>query len=183
MVNTTSNMSNESNIVNIPFKFFSQDPRIEFDDLNGLTYYYDIDLLNNIDNFTNNVYYNIKRDFGVSKFEVIPNYHSEHGLDLKQYMMNRYENYKIVNIGQVISDDRGFYVRPISLTEEDISTLKEIHQRILETQTCPVCLDRVTDNRQYFNCQHEICGRCFFNWNSRMYSEYRETTCPICRGT
>ncbi len=174
-------MSDASSVFNIPFKLIVNDSSIP-EDLNGLTYYYDVDFSNNIHNFMNNINYNIKRDFGLSTFELIPHQFSEYGLDIKQHLMNIYStDYERVNVGQVITSDTGFYVRPISLTEADISSLEQIQLQISNYDNCPVCFMRQRLER-HFACEHEFCYHCFASWNSRMEQEERPTTCPICRG-
>ena len=148
-----------------------------------MTYYYDVDFSNNIHNLMNNINYNIKCDFGLSKFELIPHQFGEDGLDIKQHMINQYSsNYERVSIGEVITSDTGFYVRPVSVTEEDMNLIREIQERILYYQTCPVCFTR-RHMWRHFACEHEICYHCYISWNSRMEREERATTCPICRGT
>lgn len=175
-----SDISN--NIINIPFKFFSDDCRIEVNVMNGMTVYYDVDLSHNIHELMNNIKYNIKRDFGISTFELVQYQFGEFGQDFKQYLMSQYDNYHDIEVGKVITNETGFYVRPISLTNEDFETLKEIHDRLIETQTCPVCFTRGYPLSRNFACVHEICAHCYVNWNARMEAEGRVTTCPICRG-
>lgn len=176
-------MSDISNIINVPFKFFSDDYRLEVNVLNELTFYYDIDLCHNIHEFMCNISYNIKRDFGISTFELVPHQFGEFGQDLKQYLMYEYDNYEDINIGQVITNETGFYVRPISLTNEDLESLKQIYERLIESQTCPVCFTRGYSQSRYFTCIHEICAHCYVSWNARMEAENGVTTCPICRAT
>lgn len=174
-------MSNINNI-NIPFKFFSKDLPIELNLLNGMTFSYDINLSHNVREFMNNINYSIKRDFGISTFELILHNFGEFGQDLKQYLMSKYDNYEDINIGEITTNQTGFYVRPITLTDEDLESLKQIHDRLIETETCPVCFTRGIGISRYFDCIHEICGDCYDNWNSYMEVENRSTTCPICRG-
>jgi hypothetical protein len=151
-------------------------------ELNGLTFHYDVDFSNNIHDFMNNLNYNIKCDFGLSTFEIIPRHLGENGLDLKQHLMNQHgNNYEFISIGQFIENDAGFYIRPISLTNEDIESMREIEERLIHSRTCPICITRNYNMSRYFNCEHEICSYCFANWNSRMVQENRQVTCPLCR--
>jgi len=173
-----------SELVNIPFKLFIENisscERVS--NLNGLTYNYDVLCSNNINNFINNFNYKIKTDFGISRFELVPHFLGEKGQDIKQYLMSIYrDNYEDIPIGHVIDKNIGFYVRPISLTEQDIIALREIQE--LSIQSCPVCFGslEISRNHRHFRCQHEMCVSCFENWNSRRQLEGRETTCPICR--
>lgn len=174
-------MSDASSVFNVSFKLVVNDSSIPVG-LNGLTFHYDIDFSNNIHNFMNNINYNIKQDFGLSTFEVIPHQFGENGQDIKQYLMKTYEeNYERIKLNEVISADTGFYVRPISLTEEDRTSIIAINERMRYYDNCPVCLTRREMTRQ-FACEHEICYHCFVSWNTRMEREDRPTTCPICRG-
>ena len=173
-----------SEVVNIPFKLFIENISSyeSILNLNGLTYNYDVLRSNNINNFMNNFNYKIKTDFGVSRFELVPHFLGEKGQDIKQYLMSIYrDNYEDVPIGQFIDADIGFYVRPISLTEQDIIALREIQE--LSIQSCPVCFSSLELGRynRHFTCQHEMCRSCFETWHSRRQHEGRETTCPICR--
>lgn len=174
-------MSDVSSVFNVPFKLVFSGTSIP-EELYGMTYYYDVDFSNNIHNLMNNINYNIKCDFGLSTFELIPHQFGENGLDIKQHIINQYSNnYEMVSIGDVIPS-AGFYVRPISLTEEDMNSLREIYEQMMNLETCPVCFTRRHMSR-YFACEHEICHHCYASWNSRMEREERATTCPVCRGT
>lgn len=181
---SASNISSpitDDNIVNIPFKLLGKYIPDNFNELDGLTRYYDVDISKNINDFMNSINYNIKTDFGVSTFEIIPHHHNEDGLDLKQYLMTAFNNYESVPISQLITSDTGFYIRAISLTEKDIIAMSEIQEGLIQSQTCPVCLTRHNIMSRYFVCDHEICAHCFVSWNLRMQNEARGTTCPICR--
>jgi hypothetical protein len=180
-VNTIPNMSNESNIINIPFKFFSNDYRIETDILNTMTLYYDVDLSNDIHLFISNISYNIKRDFGISTFELVPSQFGEFGQDIKQYLMSQYDNYENINISKVITNQSGFYVRPISLTNGDLDSLKKIYERLIVSEICQLCSTRSYQLSRYFTCTHEICAHCYVTWNTRLAREPGVITCPICR--
>lgn len=176
--------SNQTDIVNIPFKFFSEDFRIETNVLNGLTFYYDINLSQNIHEFLRNIYYNIKSDFGISTFELVPCQLGEFGLDLKQYLMTQYDNYdeNIINIGKIITNQSAFYVRPISITNEDLDSLKKIYERLIQRQACQLCFTRGYPQSRYFTCMHEICAHCYTNLNNRLLTgELEILSCSICR--
>lgn len=177
VINTTDS------IINVSFKLTGAPNDYSLNELNGLTYRYDIDLSNNIHDFMNNITYNIQKDFGVSTFEVVLHQLGENGRDLKQHLMYLNTNYETIRIGEVITNNPGFYIRPISITEQDISSMREILQNFVQSETCPSCLTRIMDNRlyRYFECEHRLCGYCYVTHNARMERENHETTCPICR--
>lgn len=178
VINTTDT------IINATFKLIGVPNDYSLNKLNGLTFHYDVDLSNNIHDFMNNITYNIQKDFGVSTFEVVLHHLGENGPDLKQYLMSLNTNYEVIRIEEVIRHQSpGFYIRPISITEQDIISMREILQNLVQSETCPSCLTRTMDNRlyRYFDCDHRLCGYCYFTHHSQMERDNCETRCPICR--
>jgi hypothetical protein len=109
-------------------------------------------------------------DFGLENFDIIPlSNKKEKGVELfKLEKIKKYMNKP--DISKFINKYFAFYVRP---KNEDTNDECEADD------TCPVCFTlNQNDTNRYFNCSHQICGRCFIQWRK---SKSSNVSCPLCR--
>lgn len=59
--------------------------------------------------------------------------------------------------------------------EDSDDNASENQTKKLKTNTCPICLEELSDNKMTTSCGHMFHQKCIDEW------ENHSTTCPVCR--